>query len=274
MVRPIYQDGLSLGNGPPAGGDVPIDWQALSPTPVRLSATVAAHIEEMIDSGRLRAGGRLPSERHLAELLGVSRGSVREAITALQVKGYVRRRPGSGTHVQPRHHSAFTDSILYGVALSDRETTELLDLREAIEPAIAARAAERATEADLEELRSLEARFEVAGTDELDARIDLDARFHHAIARATQNGLLVGLVERFMNALDATRRKTVQSESRWQASKAAHARILQGIADHDPDAAEQAMCEHVRAVAEALRAQEQAPARRRPRRGPSKGGRP
>jgi GntR family transcriptional repressor for pyruvate dehydrogenase complex len=252
VVRPIYQDGLGGRNATPAAGDAPIDWQALSPTPVRLSATVAAHIEEMIVSGQLPAGGRLPSERALAELLGVSRGSVREAITALQVKGFVRRRPGSGTHVQPRHHSAFTDSILSGVALSDRETTELLDLREAIEPAIAARAAERATASDLEELRSLEARFEATGKDELDERIDLDARFHHAIARATQNGLLVGLVERFMNALDATRRRTVQSESRWQASKVAHARILQGIADHDPEAAEQAMCEHVRAVAATL----------------------
>jgi DNA-binding FadR family transcriptional regulator len=109
--------------------------------------------------------------------------------------------------------------------------------------------------------------------DELDARIELDARFHHAIARATQNSLLVGLVERFMNALDATRRRSVQSESRWRASKAAHARILRGIADHDPDAAERAMCQHVRAVAAVLKAQAQAPARRRSRGGPSKGGR-
>jgi GntR family transcriptional repressor for pyruvate dehydrogenase complex len=270
----MYQGGLDGRNATPAAGASLIDWEALSPIPVRLAAKVAADIEGMIDSGRLPPGGRLPSERRLAELLGVSRGSVREAITALQVKGLVRRRPGSGTHVQPRHHSAFTDSILSGVELTDRETTELLDLREAIEPAIAARAAERATETDLAELRSLEGRFEAAGPRELDERIELDARLHHAIARATQNSLLVGLVERFMNALDATRRKTVQSESRWRASKAAHARILQGIADHDPDAAEQAMREHVRAVAAALKAQAQAPGPRRTPGGPSRGGRP
>jgi GntR family transcriptional repressor for pyruvate dehydrogenase complex len=273
VAGPIYQGDVGGRNAP--ARDVAaavIDWQALSPEPVRLSATVAGHIEEMIVSGKLPAGGRLPSERHLAELLGVSRGSVREAITALQVKGLVRRRPGSGTHVQPRHHSAFTDSILSGVELTDRETTELLDLREAIEPGIAARAAERATDEDLVELRSLEAQFASAETGQ---RVELDARFHHAIARATQNSLLVGMVERFMNALDATRRRSFQTEARWRQSKAAHARILQGIADHEPDAAEQAMCEHVRAVAAVMKAQTQEAARRRSRSGPTKwGGRP
>ena len=111
----------------------------------------------------------------------------------------------------------------------------------------------------------------------LDARIELDARFHHAIACATQNSLLIGLVERFMNALDATRRRSIQSESRWRASKAAHGKILQGITDHDPDAAEQAMCEHVRAMAAVLKAdtaQAQAPGRRPSPGGHSKGGRP
>jgi GntR family transcriptional repressor for pyruvate dehydrogenase complex len=261
VAGPIYQGGLARRNAPAAAASAAIDWEARSPVPVRLAAAVAADIEEMIVSGQLRPGGRLPSERRLAELLGVSRGSVREAITALQVKGLVRRKPGSGTHVQPRHHSAFTDSIVSGVALTDRETTELLDLREAIEPAIAARAAERATEADLAELRSLEAQFEATGHGDLDRRIELDARFHHAIAQATQNSLLVGLVERFMNALDATRRRSAQSESRWRASKAAHARILERIAARDPDAAEQAMCEHVRATAAVLKAQAQAPSK-------------
>ena len=175
VAGPIYQGDLVGRNGSPADDGGPIDWQALSPVSVRLSATVAGHIEEMIASGQLPPGGRLPSERHLAELLGVSRGSVREAIMALQVKGLVRRRTGSGTHVLPRHHSAFTDSILSGVVLTDRETTELLDLREAVEPAIAARAAERATTRDLDELRSLEEQFETTGMEALDARIELDA---------------------------------------------------------------------------------------------------
>src|SRR5215831_9839861 len=108
LVRPPYQaedSGTNPGEVEPA---VAIDWEALSPATVRLSTSVAARIEELIASGRLKSGRRLPSERQLAELLGVSRGSIREAITELEVKGLVTRRPGSGTHIQIPSHSLFT----------------------------------------------------------------------------------------------------------------------------------------------------------------------
>jgi GntR family transcriptional repressor for pyruvate dehydrogenase complex len=247
LVRPPYQAGTDEINlDDDAGGG--IDWEALSPVPVRLAASVAARVEEMIVSGRLPPGRRLPSERRLAELLGVSRGSVREAITELEVKGLVTRRPGSGTHTQAPPHSLFTGPIVSGVDLSDRETTELLDLREAVEPAVAARAAERASEADVNEIHGLATRFESAGAD-VGRRVELDAQFHHAIARATHNALLIGLVERFMNALDATRRASAQSETRWEMSRAAHRRIFAAIAARDPEGAEREMLEHVRATA-------------------------
>lgn len=260
--QPYQQDGDEINT---SGQDPAreIDWEALSPVPVRLAASVAAQIEKMIASGQLRHGRQLPSERRLAELLGVSRGSVREAITELEVKGLVTRRPGSGTHIQVPAHSLFTGPILSGFDLSNREATELLDLREAIEPGIAARAAERATEADIEEIRGLARAFEAAGTD-VDRRMELDAQFHQAIARATHNGLLAGLVERFMHALDATRRRSAQSESRWRMSKAAHQRIVDVIAAGDPDGAEREMLEHVRATAGFLAQSPQRGARRAP----------
>jgi GntR family transcriptional repressor for pyruvate dehydrogenase complex len=262
LVRPPYQaegDGLNPSGHDPSGA---IDWEALSPVPVRLAASVAARIEEMVVSGRLPQGRQLPSERRLAELLGVSRGSVREAITELEVKGLVTRRPGSGTHVQARSHSLFTSPIVSGIGLSDRETTELLDLREAVEPGIAARAAERATEADIEEIRGLADAFAASG-DSVERRIELDAQFHQAIARATHNSLLAGLVERFMHALDATRRTSAQTPSRWRMSKTAHRKIVAAIAAGDPEAAEREMLEHVRATAGFL-AQSQQRSGRRP----------
>lgn len=209
---------------------------------------MAAQIEEMVVSGRLVQGRRLPSERRLAELLGVSRGSVREAITELEVKGLVTRRPGSGTHVQVPAHSLFTGPIVSGAILSDRETTELWDLREAIEPAVAARAAERRTDADIEQLRKLAGAY-AATRGDVEQRIALDASFHQAISAATRNSLLSGLVERFMHGLDATRRASMQSESRWRMSREAHERIVEAIAAGDPDAAEREMLQHVRAAA-------------------------
>src|SRR5581483_4751728 len=105
LVEPPYQvreDGRNPGD---ADAPAAIDWESLSPTSVRLSSSVAARIEEMVASGQLQSGRRLPSERRLAELLGVSRGSVREAITELEVKGLVKRRPGSGTLVQAPSYS-------------------------------------------------------------------------------------------------------------------------------------------------------------------------
>ena len=263
LARPPYHrdaDEINSADHDPSGA---IDWEALAPVPVRLAASVAAQIEEMVVSGRLAQGRQLPSERRLAELLGVSRGSVREAITELEVKGLVTRRPGSGTHIQAHSHSLFTRPIVSGVGLSDRETTELLDLRETVEPGIAARAAERATEEDIEEIRELAEAFETTGVD-VERRIELDAQFHQAIARATHNSLVAGLVERFMHALDATRRRTAQSEARWRTSKAAHRRILDAIAARDPNVAEKEMLEHVRATAGFLTQSQQRSGRRPP----------
>lgn len=248
LVEPPYHPGGGESNAADQDSAAPIDWEALSPVPVRLASSVAAQIEEMVVSGRLAQGRRLPSERRLAELLSVSRGSVREAITELEVKGLVTRRPGSGTHVQVPSHSLFTRPIVSGVVLSDRDTTELWDLREAIEPAVAARAAERRTEADVEHLRELAVAYAATHGD-VEQRIVLDARFHQAIAAATRNNILSGLVERFMHGLDATRRASMQSESRWRMSRAAHERIVAAIAAGDPDTAEREMLQHVRAAA-------------------------
>jgi GntR family transcriptional regulator, transcriptional repressor for pyruvate dehydrogenase complex len=260
LVGPPYQadDG---DRNPNLGSAAAIDWEALSPSSVRLSASVAAQIEEMVTSGQLQNGRRLPSERRLAELLSVSRGSVREAITELEVKGLVTRRPGTGTHIRRPPHSLFTGPIVSGAGLSDRETTELLDLREAIEPGIAARAAERASTADIEEIRTLARAFENSGED-VERRMQLDAEFHQAIARAAHNALLGGLVERFMNALDATRRTTAQTESRFRMSKTAHRKIAAAIANGDPEAAEREMLEHVRAITAFLSGSQQRRGRR------------
>ena len=208
--------GATVANTTDSGDDV--DWAALTPKAVRLSESVAARIEEMIVAGRLAPGQRLPAERELAERLGVSRGLAREAIQELQLKGLVVRRPGRGTHVRAPHRSEFTRAIGGYLSEAEREVTELLDFREALEPPIAARAAERARAADIATLRRV--------SDLLDAETDparaatLDARFHLAIARATHNSVLVTLVETSMEALNQTRRENLQTPARRRMSRA------------------------------------------------------
>lgn len=224
-----------------------VDWAALSPRAVRLSESVAARIEAMIVSGELAPGRRLPSERDLAQLLGVSRGLVREAIHELALKGLVKRRQGRGTEVTGPYRSSFTGAIVGYLNQEEREVAELLDFREALEPPIASRAAERATQADLDRLGRISRELEAEANPERAA--DLDARFHHAIALATRNNVLVTLVETSMEVLNQTRRRNLQTPERRRVSREAHRIIVAAISARDAVAAEQAMTEHIRAVA-------------------------
>jgi GntR family transcriptional regulator, transcriptional repressor for pyruvate dehydrogenase complex len=224
-----------------------VDWGALSPRAVRLSESVAARLEAMIVSGELAPGRKLPSERDLARLLGVSRGLVRESIHELALKGLVHRRQGRGTEVRGPYRSEFTGAIVGYMAQNVREVTELLDFREALEPPIAARAAERATGTDIERLHRISVALEAEADPERAA--DLDAEFHHAIALATRNHVLVKLVETSMEVLNQTRRRNLQTPERRRLSREAHRSILAAIEAGDADVAARAMIDHIRGVA-------------------------
>jgi GntR family transcriptional repressor for pyruvate dehydrogenase complex len=223
-----------------------VDWSSLAPKAVRLSESVAARIEAMIVSGRLAPGERLPAERDLAKRLGVSRGLAREAIQELQLKSLVVRRPGIGTHVRAPHHSEFTRTIGGYLSGAEREIADVLDFREALEPPVAARAAERARAGDIAELRRVSDLLDVE-PDPM-AAAELDASFHLAIARATHNGVLIDLVERSMEALNQTRRENLQTPARRLSSRKAHRKILAAIESGDAEAAREAMSAHIRSV--------------------------
>jgi GntR family transcriptional repressor for pyruvate dehydrogenase complex len=224
-----------------------VDWATLNPRPIRMSESVAARLETMIVSGQLPPGRRLPPERELARLLGVSRGLVREAIHELALKGLVHRRQGRGTEVRGPYRSEFTGAIVGYMTQSERDVMELLDFREALEPPIAARAAERATTVDIRRLDGIAAELEAES--DPDRAADLDARFHHAIALATRNHVLVMLVETSLEVLNQTRRRNLQTPARLEMSRKAHRAILAAIEAGDADAAGRAMTDHIRAVA-------------------------
>jgi GntR family transcriptional repressor for pyruvate dehydrogenase complex len=130
---------------------------------------------------------------------------------------------------------------------SERDVVELLDFREALEPPIAARAAERATSVDVRRLSRISADLEAE--DDPAKAADLDAQFHHAIALATRNHVLVMLVETSLEVLNQTRRQNLQTPARLEMSRRAHRAILAAIEAGDPDAAGHAMTNHIREVA-------------------------
>ena len=218
-----------------------VDWSALRTRPASVTSHVEARLERLIRDGELPDGARLPSERALAELLGVSRSSIREAVRELWLKGLVDRRQGHGTFVTSR--TAVDEPFMRHV--HDR-LVKVMDYRSALEPAIAARAAARAGAADVARLQQLFAAFE-AETSAIRSA-ELDAAFHHAVAEATANSLLVQVVEFSGEWLRATRREALQGRRRRAMSIASHRAVLRAIAAHDPVAAAAAMEQHIREV--------------------------
>ena len=153
----------------------------------RLYQQVADSIRRQIQSGAMAAGSRLPSEKLLAQQLGVSRPTVREAMIALEIAGLVEIRTGSGSYVRHR------DSIAAPSVDTGPGPIELLNARILIEGEIAAEAAQRATPEDLEEIAgtltemaSIIARGEHSRS--------ADQSFHVSIARASGNDVLASIV--------------------------------------------------------------------------------
>lgn len=226
--------------------------EALS-VPGRLSVD----LERLILDGELKPGDRLPPERELGELLGVSRVSIREALHELESRGLIDRRPGRGTIVvAPGERGGALGSAL--TSLLERsddgshELARIMELRAVIEPPIAALAAVRVTDRDVAQLRALVEAMEQE-TD-LERYAKLDRAFHQSISQYTHNPLLAQLTDLIATQIRPSRRRNLQSPERRLASSLAHRRILDAIAGHDSGAAERAARDHVDEVLATIRA--------------------
>ena len=119
----------------------------------RLSDLAQEEILRRIHSGELAVGTRLPTEPELAQQMGISRGILREALNALQARGYITRTPRGGSHIVHPESSLLCENVANH--LINASFAELIDLREALESYTAVRALERITETDIERLREL-----------------------------------------------------------------------------------------------------------------------
>ena len=227
-----------------------VDWSTVRARAVQVSDSLSAILEEMIFEGAIVQDERLPAERELAQTLGVSRTSLREALHELELKGLINRRPGRGTIVVDTGGGSLGESLLNRLESPERTMREVMDLRSVIEPPIAARAAQRRTPRDLERLRRLSAEIEARSSPAEVAAIDI--RFHEAIARATHNPLLVRLLSFASEWIDETRRERVLSARRRDHSIKAHAEILAAIEARDAAGAFAAMERHISSVNDLL----------------------
>jgi GntR family transcriptional repressor for pyruvate dehydrogenase complex/GntR family L-lactate dehydrogenase operon transcriptional regulator len=172
----------------------------------KLSDQIADQIEGMIADGTLSPGERLPAERQLAERLGISRPSLREAIQKLASKGLLNTRQGGGTFVADNLSSGFSDPLL--ALLKDQPDAEFdtLDVRKELEGVAAFNAAVRATEADRERLWARYghmAEVQQSHAPSFD-KLQVDADFHMAIIESAHNLVLVHFMRAVRDVLENT----------------------------------------------------------------------
>ncbi len=228
----------------------------------KVYADIAAQIHRLIAEGRLGPGDRLPPERELAEVFGVSRTSVRDAIRVLEVRGLVEPRHGEGTVVKAVSIDAIVAPLAEAVAAFKHAAADLFDMRKMLEPPLARAAAFRATAADvrrLEEIVAAQAARVRAG----DIAIDEDNAFHYQIARAAKNQVVLRTIDILMDLLRESRVRSLQGAGRAEKSLEGHRRILDAIRDRDPDAAAERMRTHIEEI-EAVLFADLPPASREP----------
>jgi GntR family transcriptional regulator, transcriptional repressor for pyruvate dehydrogenase complex len=221
----------------------------------KLHETVAGRIRELVLSESLRPGERLPSERHLASLLRVSRVVVREALRVLAVRGMVDVRPGRGTFIKQveADHAIESLGLFLRLRRDPRASADLLDVRDVLEMAIAERAARNASPEDLLELEDAIASMVEHRTDG-DEFVGHDLTFHLALARATHNELflvlLTPITDRLLEVLRAS-----YSFDPVRASTggiAHHQAILARVRAGDVAGTRAAMKEHLRQARETI----------------------
>jgi GntR family transcriptional regulator, transcriptional repressor for pyruvate dehydrogenase complex len=160
----------------------------------KLSDQIVGQLETMLLEGSFRPGDRLPPERQLAEQLGVSRPSLREAIQKLAARGLLLARQGGGTYVTERLDSGFTGPWQEMLASHPELHRDVLEFRRMLEGTVARLAAERATEADRERIGRLYLQMQQAhARDERERTSETDVAFHQALADAAHNALFTHL---------------------------------------------------------------------------------
>ncbi|MFY1865645.1 FadR/GntR family transcriptional regulator [Achromobacter xylosoxidans] len=227
-------------------------FQAVAVT--RLYRMIADQIAGRIRAGDFPRGGRLPSERELAEQLQVSRASIREALIALEIEGYVEVRVGTGVFVTATREAA--PALTAGAQAATQDDIgpfDLLEARMLIEPECAALAAQQGSPAQIAAIRAAHEAMSLT-----DAPGWHDREFHSAIAAASGNAALAAAVAHLWSLSLASpvfsrMQDYFVNTKVWAVAHAEHQRILTAILARDPIRARHAMHAHLIGILARLR---------------------
>lgn len=225
-------------------------WQPVNQSG-NISQRIVAQVEQLLSDEKLKPGDRLPAEREMAQLLGASRPSLREAVRVLQAQGRLVVKHGQGVFVaEPRSEQALRSAL----ASAEISMNELFAMREVLEVPAAGWAAEHVLADDLTELAGI--------LDDLDAAFDddpedfgrlarLDAGFHLKIADIARNRFLHQTSHVLHDILTSGMKTTLLIPGRREKSQVQHHRILDALTARDPAAARRAAKVHIRSAHQA-----------------------
>lgn len=224
--------------------------------PRRIAEEIVEQVKELISRGELKPGERIPAERELATLLGVSRPSVREAITVLEAMGFLDSRQGGGTYVRSLAQTSLADPLSSLVGEKDpRMLHALAEVRLGLESWSAYLAALRARPEEIERMREL---LRIMAHQAKDGGWDaeVDAQFHYAITAATHNTLQVHVLNTihslFHTTIQVALTEFYRKEGYTDLLLRQHQDILEAIADGDPERARAKMMIHLSMVEEKM----------------------
>jgi GntR family transcriptional regulator, transcriptional repressor for pyruvate dehydrogenase complex len=217
-----------------------------------VATQVARRLVEVILSGQIEPGTRMPSERKLAETFGVGRSAMREALKALSLIGLVEVRQGDGTYLRRADSALLPEVIEWGLLLGEPRTMDLVEARQEIEIIMAGFAAQRRTDADIEKLAELLKNMKTATT--ATQFVENDVAFHLALSAAARNSALRDIHSSIQALLRAWILRAISSDGAMLPSYAEHVPVFEAVAQGDADAARLAMAQHMSSAANRLRA--------------------
>ncbi|MFH1938567.1 MAG: FadR/GntR family transcriptional regulator [bacterium] len=222
----------------------------------KLYLQIVDQIRNLMASGKLKAGDKLPPERMLAEKFGASRASIREAMSALEILGLIESKSSQGNFIKVDGTDASIDGELLKELLKNHSPLEVFEARHKIEPILAALAAERRTDEDIKKLNTCLVRLNTLGIQiECDLKnaesyIEEDRRYHLLIARSAHNSVLftvysgvnLMLKEKHWKVL---KRKAMFKEGNLKKFEKEHTEIFNAIYNSNPELANLKMQEHM-----------------------------
>jgi GntR family transcriptional repressor for pyruvate dehydrogenase complex len=217
---------------------------------------IVEQIKQLIVDGFLKPGDKLPSERDLVDSFKVSRSSIREALSALEMMGLLEVRTGEGTFIKQIKADSMMSSLAWALHLDKGSVLEMLEVRRMIEVQAVGYAAQRATIKEINELaQTLETmKNNLKNSEIISEKADL--KFHYTIAIATHNKITVRLMDTISDNLHhlirASRSKLYEGKYTPELLYQEHVTIYEAIKNKDPEEAKHQMLLHLSGVEEEI----------------------